>query len=95
MAEFNRDIKQQEELAKSLGEDAKTLQDTVDNLKQLLEAMKSKDVFDITTTASIDRILSVVDKIQPSAEEVRSLSAKIQTQADGAKKAQDILKEIS
>ena len=95
MAEFNRDIDQQESMAQELNEKAASLDTCVSELIRLLENMKSSGVFDETSTAAVEAILAVAKKIEPSAQDTKNLSQKIQEQAEDAKRAQDILKQIA
>lgn len=95
MAVFNRDTDLQQALADELDKKSSELENNIDELKQLLDAMKNSAVFDDNSTAAIDRILGVVEKLHDPAVIAKENAQKIARQAQGGKDAAAKLDEIA
>lgn len=94
MGEYNRDADRLEELAEFLNTRASQIENNISELKNLLEAMKSNAVFDDNSIAAIDRILSVVEKLQEPAEQAKAKAAEIAQDADNTKHASSMVQSI-
>lgn len=93
MSDFNRDTKQQREMAQKLGEHSKSLEGIVQSLLNLLGNME-KAVEDPTSQNAVGRIKAVVEKIEPNVDEISKLSKKIDAQAAAGEDAQAELANI-
>lgn len=91
---FNRDLEQQSGVAQHLNQKASEISNKVDELNQLLEAMKSNAVFDADSQAAIDRIKSIVDQLRPAAENAKEQADVVANQVEAARGAKKVLDSI-